>query len=268
MRAPAAIVLLTALGGCAHQVALDPRSLPDAQDVRGDQTPRDAAETLRGELQAERQAVARAMATATGEERERLKKRLEALDYALERLDDVAGKRVDVEPPEEVEEIEEDDLPKPETLDEKELTEQTAQETTPKEQAPAKRAMDKLSCHPGDPLCSDLDGRDTRRDKTGRHAARVADDGAPPQGVLRVVRRHYPRMERCVPASDRGQSRQLNVQMMVDARGSFRQVQVRAGDLSRAVTSCIEDVFYAMRVPSYGGDERLVSLPLWIRRRP
>jgi hypothetical protein len=116
-------------------------------------------------------------------------------------------------------------------------------------------------CNPGDPLCG-LDHKPS--DEGGRAAARVAADDKPPDGVLREVRRHYPRMEACVPRTMRDRQRALSVELMLDGYGSFRDVRVQGGDLDQGTAACIEDVFFAMHIA--GADvQRVVTLPLWIR---
>jgi hypothetical protein len=116
------------------------------------------------------------------------------------------------------------------------------------------------ACHPGDPLCS----LDEKPDAGGRAAARVATDDKPPDGVLREVRRHYPRMEACVPRTMRDRQRALSVELMLDGHGSFRDVRVQGGDLDQGTAACIENVFFAMHIA--GAEvQSVVTLPLWIR---
>jgi hypothetical protein len=116
-------------------------------------------------------------------------------------------------------------------------------------------------CHPRDPLCG-LDQKPS--DEGGRAAARVAADDKPPDGVLREVRRHYPRMEACVPRTMRDRQRALSVELMLDGYGSFRDVRVQGGDLDQGTAACIEDVFFAMHIAD-ADVQRVVTLPLWIR---
>jgi hypothetical protein len=119
-------------------------------------------------------------------------------------------------------------------------------------------------CAPGDPLCG-LDDPSPAPSGPGTiGAARVHhDDG--PRGIMGEVRRHFGRVQACLPATAGDEGIRLKVTVRIDDGGAFREPSVRGSELDPRVASCVEQVFRDIRVPAAATGSRLVTVPLWLR---